>query len=210
MKNAFSLRGFAAAAALVALATFASTGVNAQETTKVAKAVPVAKAAPIAKAVPSLQVRPLSVMVTLLSKTKLTGTLTDITSINMRTSFGAADIPLSEVAGVRFASADDASTTIVMLNGDSITGATDINLMTVETEWGIAAINGSNVASVLLVPGIAWQPQVGLNGNRWNLATVKKPAPPAAAKPTTASRTASSTQRRSPMTSSRTVYSRGR
>ena len=205
MKNLFSARSFAAAAALAALTSFAATGVDAQETSEKTA---VAKAVPIARAVPSLQVRPLSITVTLLSDTKLTGTLTDITSVEMRTSFGIADIPLSQVAGIRFASADDASTTVVMLNGDSITGATEINLMTVETQWGVAAINGSNVASVMFVPGLAWAPQVGLNGNRWNLATVKKPVTP---KPTTTARTVSPTTRRTPVTSTRSSsYSRGR
>jgi hypothetical protein len=208
MNNLFSVRGFAAAAALSALTTFAATGVNAQETSET---IAVAKAVPVARAVPSMEVRPLSVTVALLSNTKLAGMLTDTTSLEMRTSFGIANIPLSEVAGIRFASADNASTTVVMLNGDSITGATEIELMTVETEWGIATINGNNIASILFVPGITWAPQVGLNGNRWNLATVKKPAPPVAPKPTTTSRTTSSTQRRAPVTSSRTsLYSRGR
>ena len=39
-----------------------------------------------------------------------------------------------------------------MLNGDSITGATDVKLMTVETEWGVAQINGQSIQSILFVP----------------------------------------------------------
>ena len=129
---------------------------------------------PVARAVATpAKVRPLSINIDLLSDTKISGTLTDATSVEMRTAFGVATIPLSEVAGIRFASADNASTTVVMLNGDSITGATDIKLMTVETEWGVATINGQNISSVLFVPGLAWNPQSGLNGKRWNLANSK-------------------------------------
>ena len=35
-----------------------------------------------------------------------------------------------------------------------------------------------NIASILFVPGLAWNPQSGLNGKRWNLVN-KKPAEPA-------------------------------
>ncbi|MEM9586317.1 MAG: hypothetical protein AAGA03_03475 [Planctomycetota bacterium] len=167
-----SLRGPLAALVMVALAPLA----GAQEP---AKAVPTAKpvaATPVAKATPAI--RPLSVTVDLISKTKIAGTLTDTTQLEMKTSFGAAQIPLSEVAGIKFASADDASTTVVMLNGDSITGATDVKLITVETEWGVAQINGSSISSILFVgDDVVWSPVAGLNGKRWNLAE-KKPAPP--------------------------------
>jgi len=174
MKTVLSYRVLIAAATIAAMSLTNAT--YAQE--KKAEAKPVV-AKPIARAVATTTtVRPLSINIDLLSKTKIAGTLTDATSLEMRTAFGLASIPLSEVAGIRFASADNASTTVVMLNGDSITGATDIKLMTVETEWGVATINGQNISSVLFVPGLAWNPQAGLNGKRWNLVnvkTVKKP-----------------------------------
>ena len=195
MNNVFSMRGIAAAAALAAL-SFSATAVDAEEASDSTVA-----AVPVVHSVPKSETHPLSVTVVLLNKTKLTGMLADMTSLKMQTSFGAADIPLSEVAGIRFASVDNASNTIVMLNGDSITGATEIKLMTVETEWGVAEINGSNIASIMFLSGITWEPQVGLSGDRWNLANVKKPVAP---KPTTASRTTSSYRRTG------SSYSRGR
>ncbi|MEM6979269.1 MAG: hypothetical protein AAF539_06330 [Planctomycetota bacterium] len=150
------------------------------------KAVPVAKATPtkakpIKSASPTPQVRPLSVTVDLAGDLPtIEGTLTDTTQLQMQTSFGTASIPLSEVAGIKFASADDATTTVVMLNGDSITGATDIKIITVETEWGTASVNGPNISSLMFVPGLKWNPQDGLNGKRWSLTDVP------AAKPATA------------------------
>jgi hypothetical protein len=181
MNSVFSLRACVAAAAIAAMSL--TTTAYAQETKDEKKAV---ASKPVARAVASpTKVRPLSVNIDLISNTKINGTLTDTSTLEMRTAFGIANIPLSEVAGIRLASADNASTTVVMLNGDSITGATDIKLMTVETEWGTATINGQNIASVLFVPGLTWNPQAGLNGKRWNLAntkTVKKPAPTTAKK----------------------------
>ena len=176
MKSIFRTRSLIASLAIAAL-TFGA--VNAQE--KGAKKEAVAKAKPVARAVASSpKVRPLSVNVDLLSKTRLEGTLTDATTLEMQTSFGGASIPLSEVAGIRFASAENASTTVVMLNGDSITGATDVKLVTVETEWGTATINGSNISSIMFVPGLDWNPASGLNGKRWNLINRKAAVKPAA------------------------------
>ncbi len=64
-----------------------------------------------------------------------------------------------------------------MLNGDSITGASDVKTVTVETEWGVAKINGENISSMMFVPGLEWQNAKGLNGNRWTLTEAKaKPA----------------------------------
>lgn len=202
MKAAFSIRAIAAAAA-VAVMTLATTSADAQEKKEISKA------RPVARAVASSKVRPLSVSIALISSTKISGTLTDTTTLEMRTSFGTANIPLSEVAGIRFASADDASTTVVMLNGDSITGATDVKLVTVETEWGMATINGPNIASIMFVPGLNWSPVAGLNGKRWTLSnskSVAKTAPKAPATATTNPAVNSRTPATSGRTNSRTPY----
>ncbi|QEG43683.1 hypothetical protein [Roseimaritima ulvae] len=130
-------------------------------------------------------VRPLSANVELTRGNPIEGTLTDTTQLQMKTSFGAIEIPLSEVAGVRFATAEEATTTVIMLNGDSVTGATNVERMTVETEWGVAQINGSAIAGILLVPNLEWSSYDGLNGKRWSLVEKKAAASSAAGTPTT-------------------------
>ncbi len=127
--------------------------------------------------------RPLTVATELVGETKIMGTLVDSTALQMKTSFGEAQIPLSEIAGVRFATGDETSTTVVMLNGDSITGATDTKFITVETEWGTAKINGSSLVSMLFVPGLQWESSNGLNGKRWSLVEAK-PIPTLPTRPT--------------------------
>ncbi|MCA9193372.1 MAG: hypothetical protein KDB03_16485 [Planctomycetales bacterium] len=129
---------------------------------------------PVAEAIATVEpttpiARPLTVSVALLEGTTITGTLADSTALNIKTAFGEAQIPLSEVAGIRFPSGEDTSTTVVMLNGDSITGATDLKFVGVETTWGSAKINGPNITSMLFVPGLAWQSKDGLGGKRWAL-----------------------------------------
>lgn len=114
--------------------------------------------------------RPITVAVSLVDdNTVITGTLTDTTSIGIKTAFGVAELPLSEVAGLRLPRNDDTSTTVVMLNGDSITGATDLKFANVETTWGTARINGQNIASMLMVPGLTWQSVDVLGSKRWQL-----------------------------------------
>ncbi len=135
------------------------------------------------------KIRPLSVTVDLVSSTAVVGTLTDITNLDMQTSFGTANIPLSEVAAVRFATSEEATTTVVMLNGDSITGATDVKLVTVETEWGSASINGQSIKSIMFVPNVVWSPNTGLNGKRWVLVSDKQAAEQAPTAPESNSQT---------------------
>lgn len=122
--------------------------------------------------------RPLTVIASLTDDSQITGTLMDNPQIAVKTAFGEASIPLSEVAGVRFPSSEDTSTTIVMLNGDSITGATDVKFFNVETSWGNAKINGPAVASMLFVPGLTWQNTQSLGGKRWMLTDQKTAASP--------------------------------
>lgn len=125
--------------------------------------------------------RPLTVTTGLTDDTLITGTLLDTNSIVVKTAFGEASIPLSEVAGIRFPSAEDTSTTIVMLNGDSITGATDVKFVNVETSWGNAKINGQSVSTMLFVPGLTWRSSESLGGKRWILTDQKTPPPQTAA-----------------------------
>lgn len=151
---------------------------NAQEKAKpaVAVAAPTAKTSAKSTAKATQTVRQLSVTVGLTSGTELRGTLMDSSELAMRTSFGPASIPLSEVAGIKLATEGNAVTTVVMHNGDSITGATDLAKIMVETEWGKAEVNGSSLSSILFAQGLQWTSSTGLNGTRWKLVD-SKPTP---------------------------------
>jgi hypothetical protein len=156
---------------LLSLAAIIGTGTLSYGQEAIAEAT-VANATP-SEASKAKALRPLTVATELLGETKITGTLVDSSALQMKTSFGEAQIPLTEIAGVRFATGDETSTTVVMLNGDSITGATDTKFLTVETEWGTAKINGTSLVSMLFVPGLQWESSNGLNGKRWSLVEAK-------------------------------------
>jgi hypothetical protein len=125
----------------------------------------------------STSTRPLNVTTELNVGGNISGTLVDADVVDIKTAFGVASIPLSEVAGIRFASGEDVTTTVVMINGDSITGATDVKLVTIETDWGVAKINGSAIQSLLLIPNMKWQASAGLSGKRWSLVDSKATTP---------------------------------
>lgn len=151
-------------------------------------ALPEAVAVEIPSAVPSstktndAKLRPLTVSVELLSQAVIAGTMAEVSQIHIKTAFGEATIPMSEIAGIRLATTQDSTTTVVMLNGDSITGATDIKQLTIDTEWGSAKINGTAIQSILFVPDLKWVNSNSLNGRRWFLVDAKQ-APNATANP---------------------------
>ncbi|MEZ6134863.1 MAG: hypothetical protein R3C53_08140 [Pirellulaceae bacterium] len=178
MRISIPYRPIAVALGLV-LATCSSVAFSQEEAVAEAVAEAVVEETSTATKDDKPQLRPLTVTAGLVDETNLTGTLIDSTAIQIKTAFGEASIPLSEVAGIRFPAAEDTSTTVVMLNGDSITGATDLKFVNIETVWGSAKINGQNVATMLFVPGLTWQSSKSIGGTRWNLieATAKVETP---------------------------------
>ncbi|MBW8885632.1 MAG: hypothetical protein JF612_12855 [Planctomycetia bacterium] len=100
---------------------------------------------------------------------KLQGELTEVDQWTMKTSFGSTNLPLSTVAGMRMAQEGNAMTTVVLHNGDNLTGAVQLDQVVIQTEWGRAEINGNHVASILFTPGLKWTSETGLNGMRWRL-----------------------------------------
>lgn len=118
--------------------------------------------------------RPLSATVQLIGGSRLEGTLMNATEIAMKTSFGEINIPLNEVAGIRLAEAGNGSTTVIMHNGDSVTGGTELTQVDIVTEWGRAEVNGANVSSILFTRGVKWVSLPGLSGTRWALADDKE------------------------------------
>jgi len=161
------------------------------------KAVPVPVADPNLAAPPSAELalkpklQPQSVVVTLISGATMSGTLSDADQWVMKTTFGTTNLPLSAVAGIRMAQEGSATTTVVLHNGDTITGAVEFDHVAIQTDWGRAEILGTHVASILFTSGLKWISEPGLNGTRWRLvaeeprantpAPVNPPAPAASA-----------------------------
>jgi len=130
------------------------------------------------------KLQPQSVSVALIDGISLSGELTEVDQWSMKTSFGTTNLPLSTVAGIKMAHEGNAMTTVVLHNGDVLTGAVTIDQVVIQTEWGRAEIHGNHVGSILFTPGLKWTSETGLNGMRWKLVADDPPkATPAAAQP---------------------------
>lgn len=111
----------------------------------------------------------MSISVVLSNGSTISGALLNTTELPLKTSFGNVNIPLSVVAGFKMAEKGSPTTTVVLHNGDSITGATQLLELTIETEWGKAIVDSPNVSSILFTPGVRWESQKDLSGTRWRL-----------------------------------------
>jgi hypothetical protein len=125
--------------------------------------------APATVGVLTPKLQPQSVTVALISGATMTGTLAETDQWTMKTSLGTTSLPLSAVAGVRMAQEGNPTSTVILHNGDTLTGAVQLDHITIQTDWGRAEIFGTHVASVLFTPGLKWTSEPGLNGTRWKL-----------------------------------------
>ena len=120
--------------------------------------------------------RPLIVRIQLSNSQELRGTLQQTTSMQMKTSFGQISIPLNEVVAIKMAQEGNATTTVALHNGDSVTGAIEMETIMLETEWGKAEINAPHVNSIMFSEGLKWVSESSMNGARWKLTPiVEKP-----------------------------------
>jgi len=173
MKISGLTNGLPVIAALALTASVIVQGAEPRQPGPVATAEAIPSAETTAK-VP-ITVSPLSATLSLTNGTDLTGALTSSTELAMKTSFGEVSIPLSEVAGIKMASEGNATTTVVLHNGDSVTGATELETMELQTEWGKAEVNCPSIISILFAQDMQWVSDKGVAGERWVLTQKPKP-----------------------------------
>lgn len=129
-----------------------------------------------ANAIPNVE--PLPVVVELLDDVRdLNGSLLDTNDLEVQTAFGVAKMPLKEVLGIRLPRSETDVTTVVLHNGDMITGSVDIENLLVQTSWGKSEVNGGNLASIFFDQGLSWKSLKLLSGERWTLEKTEEIAP---------------------------------
>ena len=104
---------------------------------------------------------------------ELKGSPVDLEEIKVNTLFGAVDIPIHTIAGIRFAQDNDEQSTIVLLNGDAITGDITMSDFSFVSSWGKASVNVSNLVSIVFRDDLAWSGVNTPNGRRWRLTRVQ-------------------------------------
>jgi hypothetical protein len=119
----------------------------------------------------AMATRPLQVTMELASQTnsELKGRLLELTELSVETAFGTATIPLHAVVGMRLPQKDSPMTTVLLTNGDSVTGTTELGKLFVHTDWGKAEVEAANIVSIVFKEGLTWTMETRLNGERWTL-----------------------------------------
>jgi hypothetical protein len=100
---------------------------------------------------------------------ELSGTPIDLESVQVNSLFGEADLPLHTIAGVRFAQDANQQTTIVLQNGDVLTGDLTIENLKFVSDWGEATVHVGHIRSIVFRPDLTWSPVNSGNGTRWRL-----------------------------------------
>lgn len=147
-------------ALLVAIALMLGTTVGAQEKDAADSA---ASAEAIAASTMKIKLR---------GDMELSGTPMDMESITVNSLFGQAKLPVHTVAGVRFAQKADEQTTIVLQNGDVITGELGMESLKIVSEWGEATVNIPHIETIVFRSDLAWTPVNTGGGTRWRLTKV--------------------------------------
>lgn len=108
---------------------------------------------------------------TLKNKLQLEGAPVEIEAIKMNSLFGEASIPLHTIAGIRFAQGGNEQTTVVLLNGDALTGEINLTDIKFVSEWGEAKVNVGHIVSIVFRPDLSWSSVRTPNGTRFRLTT---------------------------------------
>lgn len=123
----------------------------------------------------------------------LKGTPLELESIKMTSIIGEIDIPLHTIAGVKFPEKTGEPHTVVLHNGDSLTGDVQLNAVKIVSAWGEASVNSSELTHLVFGDDLRWTKDTSSNNGRWRLSRVTTPPPgtrsTSAARPTTTSQT---------------------
>ena len=105
---------------------------------------------------------------------KMTGTPVELEAIKINSLFGEASIPLHTIAGIRFAQQSNEQTTVVLLNGDALTGEISLTEVKFVCDWGEAKVHAGHIDSIVFRPDLAWSSVSTPNGPRWRLTKVQQ------------------------------------
>ncbi len=107
----------------------------------------------------------------------IAGSVVDMTEITLMTNFGEVQLTLDQIAGVRFKSDGEDSAVVFLNNGDAVTGTPTLGVVNVQTFWGLAEVNATNVRSMSASPSAKYVRENTDFGVRWQLKTGRALAP---------------------------------
>jgi hypothetical protein len=104
---------------------------------------------------------------------ELEGTPVEVEALKVNSLFGEASIPLHTIAGIRFAQAAGEQTTIVLQNGDVLTGEVGLQEIKFIADWGEAKVAISHLTSIVFREDLAWTGVSTPSGQRWRLTRIQ-------------------------------------
>ncbi len=107
---------------------------------------------------------------------ELKGNTVEMDNVKMTSLIGEVDVPINTIAGIRFAQQPGEQTTLVLLNGDAITGDLALTDVKFVSNWGEAKVNIGHLESIVFRPDFAWSEVGTPNGKRWRLTKIEKQA----------------------------------
>lgn len=114
-------------------------------------------------------VGPAKMRMLLKNKLDLSGTPVELESVKINGLFGEASIPLATIAGIRFGQGSGEQSTVVLLNGDAITGELALTEVRMVADWGEARVFADHIVYIVLQPDLRWSSVQTPNGLRWRL-----------------------------------------
>ena len=121
----------------------------------------------------------------------LKGTPLELESVKMTSIIGEIDIPLHTIAGIKFPEKSGNSHTVVLHNGDSLTGDVQLSTVKIVSPWGEASVNASELTYLVFGDDLRWTNDTSTGTGRWRLsraaATPPTPRPGTQPRPTAGS-----------------------
>ena len=106
----------------------------------------------------------------------LKGTPLELESVKMTSIIGEIDIPLHTIAGIKFPNKSGEPHTVVLHNGDSLTGDVQLNAVKIVSPWGEASVNASELSHIVFGDSLRWTNDTSSGNGRWRLSRVTAPA----------------------------------
>lgn len=115
-----------------------------------------------------------SIIIQIRDGIEIEGTPVGVESVSVNSLFGEAKIPIHTIAGIHFGDNDKSESTIVLLNGDALTGEITLSEMACIADWGEAKINVQSIESIVFRRDLKWSSIDTPNGRRWQLKKVTR------------------------------------
>lgn len=108
----------------------------------------------------------------------LRGTMANVNELSMKTKFGQATIPLTEINGVKLHADEKGSCVVAFKNGDIVTGQLDLEKISITTNWGDANIRVDNIEMILTNPKGSFFKDTAAGKTYWRFSETRPVANP--------------------------------